>query len=142
MHNEYIVWQDAYSVGVDKIDNQHKDLLTFVNASLNHCTGNKESERKYFDRMINAIIEHLKNHFETEQELMLTAGYTDYETHKEEHTKLVENLATLVKEIKSGKKELDLLWLTRFLRDWVLEHIPDYDKKAAAYFEKGNKRPS
>jgi hemerythrin len=134
----YIVWQSEYSVDVALIDNQHKDLLNLVNLALGNCTGNKKNEKEFFDRMINPTIKHLQFHFETEEKIMTQTRYPDYDTHSGEHKKLLEIMTQERNTIQSGKKELDLLWLSCYLRDWLLEHIPTHDKPAAEYFRRGS----
>jgi hemerythrin len=55
---------------------------------------------------------------------------------------MVETVVGVVDEVRSGARELDLTWLTSYLRDWILDHIPKYDKDAAEYFRmapSGNK---
>jgi hemerythrin len=134
---EYIHWRAEFSVGVEEIDNQHKELLNFVNDSLNHCTGDIETERKYFIKAIYVGLEYLKRHFSTEENIMTLMAYQNYKEHKAEHDTFIENLTATVHDIEAGLLPLDLSKISFFLRDWFLNHIPLFDKPAEECFKKG-----
>jgi hemerythrin len=124
-------------VGVEKIDNQHKELLNLVNDSINHSTGNAGAERNFFDRIIRIGVDYLKTHFFTEEQIMLQTGYPGYDAHKAEHDAMVKNLTDTIANIESGKTPLNLLEFSLFLRDWFLNHIPSFDKPAEECFKRG-----
>ncbi|MDR2028401.1 MAG: bacteriohemerythrin [Treponema sp.] len=134
---EYIYWRMEFSVGVEEIDNQHKELLNFVNDSLNHCTGDREAEKKYFMKAIAVGLEYLKKHFSTEENIMTLTGYEKYKDHKTEHDLLIENLSSLIHDVEAGIQPLDLPKISFFLRDWFLNHIPMFDKPTEECFKKG-----
>jgi hemerythrin len=133
----YVSWRQEYSVGVDEIDYQHKDLLNLVNYAMNHCTGNKEEERKFFDGIIENVIKHLKDHFSTEEKIMEKTNYPKYNEHKDEHDKTIDFLIKNTEEIKQGKIELNLFEITEYVKNWILGHVPEHDKEASVYFKKG-----
>jgi hemerythrin len=133
---DYIVWIPEYSVGVELIDNQHKELMNLVNDSISHCTGDDKAEKNFFDTMINVYaITHITDHFATEEDIMIKTGYRKYQEHKKEHDDVVEKLRGAIQDIVSGKLDLDLRGFSFFLRDWFLEHIPNFDKPTEEYFK-------
>jgi hemerythrin len=134
---EYTYWQPEFSVGVEEIDNQHKELLNLVNDSINHSTGNTKAERNFFDKIIRIGIDYLKTHFSTEEQIMIKTGYHGYGAHKTEHDAMVKTLTDLIDNIESGKTSLNLLEFSLYLRDWFLNHIPAFDKPAEEYFKQG-----
>jgi hemerythrin len=136
-HTGYITWKKEYSVGVDIIDNQHKELLNLINNAINHCTGDKAAEWDYFNRIMRMGIENIRHHFSTEEAVMLKMNYPQLAEHQAEHAGMLSQIAELIAEIESGKRELDLLKIAFFIRDWILSHIPSFDKNAAEYFRKG-----
>jgi hemerythrin len=134
---EYTVWRSEFSVGVEEIDNQHKELLNLVNDSINHSTGNTEAERSFFDRIIRIGINYLQNHFSTEEQIMIKTGYQGYDAHKIEHDAMIKNLTEIIDNIEAKKTTLNLLQFSLFLRDWFLNHIPSFDKPAEECFKRG-----
>jgi hemerythrin len=134
---DYIVWLPEYSIGVAEIDYQHKELLNLMNYIINHCTGNKREEMEFFDKTIDGAIENLARHFSTEEKIMEKTNYPKYNEHKKEHDKLTEELTGMIEGIKNGTIELKLAEIISFLKKWMLNHIPQYDREAKEYFLKG-----
>jgi hemerythrin len=133
----YVFWRPEFSVGVEKLDNQHKELLNLVNDSISCCTGNAETERIFFDKIIRIGLDYLENHFSTEEQIMIKGGYQHYHTHKTEHDNMIKNVTNMVNDIESGKTPLNLLQFALFLRDWFLNHISTFDKPAEDCFKDG-----
>jgi hemerythrin len=138
-HTGYITWKKEYSVGVDEIDNQHKELLNLTNNTINHCTGDKAAKWDYFNRIVRMGIENIRHHFSTEEAIMIKTNYPGLAEHQAEHAAMLSRITELLAEIESGKRELDLLEIAAFIRDWILSHIPSFDKNAAEYFRKGTR---
>jgi hemerythrin len=126
-----------YSIGVAEIDHQHKELLNLINYTIKNCTGNKIEERKYFNKIIDSTIKQMKEHFFTEEGIMEKTNYPKYNDHKEEHEKVIRELSEIVEGIKNETIELKLNEIASFLKNWVLDHILQYDKDAKEYFLKG-----
>jgi hemerythrin len=134
---DYLTWKQDYSVGVDRIDYQHKEILNVINFTINHCSGIEEKERAFFDSMIESSIKSIGEHFSTEEKIMEETGYPELAGHREEHEKMKKDLGIIIEDIKTGRKKLDLAEIVEFLKVWILKHIPDYDKAAAEYFRRG-----
>jgi hemerythrin len=135
-----MTWDKEYSVNVMEIDLQHKEIMTLINALIGHCTGNKEEEMKFFDQIIVMAIEQIKKHFDTEIEILGKTKYEKYDGHKNEHEILLEKLNGINNKVKTNNMELNLLEITIYLKNWVLDHIESYDKKAEEYFKEGKIR--
>ncbi|MDR1586735.1 MAG: bacteriohemerythrin [Treponema sp.] len=132
---EYIVWKQEYSVEVEEIDNQHKELLNIVNSLLSCYLGNKTKGKEFFIKIINGAFEHIKFHFATEENIMQETHYPNYAEHKAEHDNMVGNLTVLINDTVSGKIEFDVLAFALNLKDWFLNHIPEHDIKAKECFK-------
>jgi hemerythrin-like metal-binding protein len=132
--SDYIAWKAEYSVSVTEIDNQHKELLNLVNDSLSHCTGDLEAERQFFFRIMRNVTKYMQRHFDSEEEKLEKNRYAELENHRTEHKNMIRNISAMIDEVVSGRKELDLYSMTLFIRDWILDHIPNFDRPAAEFF--------
>ena len=132
---KHVDWSDRYSIGIKVIDDQHKGLLDFVNDLFNHSSGNETEERTYFKDVIQQVVQYIKDHFATEEKLMVATKFSGYAAHKKAHDEFTLTVINSVKEFESGKR-LVLEKLAYFLKDWVLEHIAVMDTQYAAYFRK------
>jgi hemerythrin len=119
-------WKDAYSVGIESIDQQHKKLINLINmlqTTVDYSTG-EEFERE----CLAAVVDYTKTHFVYEEGLMSKYGYPDFEAHKAQHQKMIDRvndlLATYEERPESTMKDaLD------FLKQWLIRHINGTDKQ-------------
>ncbi|MDR2729787.1 MAG: bacteriohemerythrin [Treponema sp.] len=132
---KHVTWSDSYSMGVKIIDDQHKGLLDFVNDLFNHVSGNEKEEYAYFKDVIQQAVEYVKEHFRTEEKLMVGTKFPGYAEHKKAHDEFTLTVIKSVKDYESGKR-LVLEKFAYFLKDWVLTHIAVMDKQYAEYFKK------
>ncbi len=132
---DYVSWSDSYSVGIKLIDDQHKGLLEFVNDLFNHSTGNEADEKAYFKEVIQQAVQYVKNHFQTEEKLMITTKYPGYAEHKKSHDEFTLVVVKSVKDFESGKR-LVLEKFAYFLKDWILTHVAVMDKQYSIFLRK------
>jgi hemerythrin len=92
INKTYVTWSNSYSIGIKIIDDQHKGLLDFVNDLFSHSTGNERDELAYFREVIQQAVQYVKNHFQTEEKLMITTNYPGYAEHKKAHDKFNHHL--------------------------------------------------
>lgn len=132
---KHVNWSDTYSMGIKIIDDQHKGLLNFVNELYNHSTGDEQYERMYFAEVIQQAVQYVKNHFATEEKLMLGTKFPGYTEHKKAHDAFTIKVINTVRDFEAGKR-LVLEKFTHFLKDWILSHIAVMDKQYSDYFKK------
>jgi hemerythrin len=132
---KYVKWSDTYSMGIKIIDDQHKGLLDFVNDLFNHSTGNERDELAYFKKVIHQAVQYIKEHFATEEKMMIATKFPGYTEHKKVHDAFTLTVVQSVKDFESGKR-LVLVKFAYFLKDWVLTHIAVMDVQYATYFKK------
>ncbi len=98
-----IEWEDKFSVGISKIDEEHKKLIGILNKAVvaNEHNGNTEELWEVLKEMTNYAL----THFETEETYMKEFNYPEYQDHKEEHRGFsTEIIAYLDKVIKGDTK--------------------------------------
>jgi len=134
-YEKHVTWSKTYSMGVKIVDDQHKGLLNFVNDLFNHATGDEHDEREYFKSVIQQAVKYIKEHFQTEEKLMVATKFPGYMEHKKIHDEFTLTVLKSVKEFEAGKR-LVLEKFAYFLKDWVLTHVAVMDVKYADYFKK------
>lgn len=131
MSEDMIVkWQDAYSVGIKVIDEQHMKLVKLTNKLFNSCVSGQERTKSdtVFLEVINEVIDYVGYHFSTEEKVMERINYPAYKVHKQEHFNFVKDVLVRVEEFNAGKINAPLSFVY-YLRDWILNHIAVNDKK-------------
>jgi len=134
-NQNHVTWSESYSMGIKVIDDQHKGLLDFVNDLFSHSTGNEKEEMEYFKKVIQQAVKYIKEHFSTEEKLMLATKFPGYAEHKKIHDEFTLTVVNSVKDFEGGKR-LVLEKFAYFLKDWVLSHVAVMDKQYALYFKK------
>jgi hemerythrin len=132
---ERVTWSHSYSMGIKIIDDQHKGLLEFVNDLFNHSTGNELEEREYFKDVIHQAVQYIKEHFATEEKIMIATKFSGYTEHKKAHDEFTLTVIQSVKDFETGKPFV-LVKLANFLKDWILTHIAIMDAEYSTYFKK------
>ena len=136
---EIISWDEYYTLGIELIDNQHKELVRLINELFQAClTGNEAVEVKFKEAM-SRMVEYVRYHFTAEQDLLARVNYPNINEHKKQHEVLIKNILDAAKEHSGGKKFVPHNFV-RTLKDWVLGHIAVSDKAYATYvFEQKSK---
>ncbi len=81
MTQQKIKWDDAYSLGIKNIDDQHKKLFDIVDKifSLQESKDVKGNIRT----ILHELFEYIKVHFKDEEEFMKSINYPDLAYHIE-----------------------------------------------------------
>jgi len=133
--SHFVSWDDAYSVGIDAIDRDHKKLLTLINhvqTAVYYSTG------ETFERQaLKELVDYTKHHFEREEALMRDNGYPDYEPHKKQHEEMIAKVREYCAAYEKDR-EGTINDLSDFLKGWLIEHIQGTDQKYVPFLhEKG-----
>jgi len=128
-----IIWTTKLAIGIDEIDNQHKQFIKILNT----CCTPKNIDSQKLKEIFSELIEFVRVHFSTEEKYFEKWGYPYAQEHMIEHEKLIIN--TLKYQMKfekiGGKVVPELL---KFLEDWFENHLKKHDFKYRDYFrEKG-----
>jgi len=134
MNEDFVTWDDDFSVGFAAIDNQHKDLVLMVNELFKGCERGAVAADMAFLRTIRKALEYAKNHFADEEKYMAQSGYPNLNEHKKQHEDFVVTVIKATHGFEAG--ETAPLEMARFLKDWLLNHIAISDKQYAPYLAK------
>lgn len=122
-----ITWDPAkYSVHVDTIDDQHHVLIDLINQL--HDAMRVAKSREMVPSTLDALLKYTREHFSYEEVHMRDIRYPDYQGHKEEHEEFVAKVDQFIKDYHAGRAGLSFT-IINFLRDWLLHHIMESDKK-------------
>jgi hemerythrin len=127
-----------YSLGVPEIDNQHKELANQLNNAIKHCTGKKTDEKIFYEKHMRKSIDFLRNHFETEEKILCKTKDENFHKHKSDHKKILEEIIKMNDDIKKNKMELNLFYVTAFIKERIMKHLKTYDLSAKIFFIEGN----
>jgi methyl-accepting chemotaxis protein/hemerythrin len=124
-------WDEKYSVGIQSIDNQHKEIFGILNKLL------EAMKMGYGNDVTTQIIQELERyaviHFQKEEFFFQRFKYQSSTEHIAEHQYFIKKIAILKPDLKSGKMTLTID-LLNFLKDWIEHHILIVDKQYSECF--------
>ncbi len=127
-------WDEEYSLGIDEIDEQHKELMNRTEKFAQAIEEGKSEQRLNY--LLNFMEEYAEYHFSSEEEIMEEHDYPGMEEHQKKHTDFFDVVADLKEELEEeGASESFALEVQRFLLDWLILHLKDVDKKLADYLK-------
>jgi hemerythrin len=127
-------WDRTLSVGVDRLDAQHKKLIDLVNRL--HDAMREGAGQKVVGSVLQELAAYARDHFADEETLMRRAGYADTVAHVAEHARLTDDVGRLQHEQAAGNLlTMDVMF---FLRSWLLTHIMQSDKRYTSSLQQAN----
>jgi len=126
-------WESSYSVKVKEIDDQHRKMIDYIN-QIEVALDGKEN-RAVTVNVLNGLVAYTRDHFSTEEVYFKRFDYENAEAHIAEHIMLMNNVELLVYRFEVDEK-LDLIEVSLFLKDWLIDHIMDADKEYMPCFSK------
>jgi hemerythrin-like metal-binding protein len=125
-------WKTEYSIGIEEIDEQHKELINLFSSVADAVS----AEMKWSE--IHFRIVTLRNfatfHFEFEEALMRLFGYAENQAHAEFHRGFFAKLSAFESHsIHEGVKGE----VVKLLCDWLFGHILTSDKDYAKHILAG-----
>ena len=134
-----IEWDEKYSMGIELIDSQHKELIGLINQLYRACTAGDDAVGSVFKDTMHCMVDYVHFHFSAEQELLERVKYPRYLEHKKQHDMLILNILEAAKSHSEGKKFVANNFM-RTLKDWVMGHIAVHDKLYATYIADQKKK--
>lgn len=128
-----VKWRDVYSIGIDKIDEDHKKLFELLNKLEDSIKHLKHEE---ISSLLNSLIAYSKNHFNYEISEMISNDYPEelIKQHDDEHNQF------LVDVFEIEKKSMSLTFglmvnTSNFLKDWIINHLLGSDKEFTEFLK-------
>ena len=123
-------WNQTFSVKVDKMDEQHRQLFDLINAFYDEV--GKQSQKQLILELIKGMKTYTILHFSEEEELMRQHNYPGLMQHKKEHDNFIQKVTDLEEKYSSGKMIISID-ITNFLKDWINDHIESSEQRYSEY---------
>jgi hemerythrin len=135
---QFMEWNDHYLVGIELIDEQHRELLSQINNLYLSCQKKEKEAQTLFKKNIHLLLRYITYHFSTEEKMLKHIKYPDLAAHSQQHAALIKVIAESIERIEreeasaffSGNKPLEFV---TYLRDTLINHVAITDKKYVSY---------
>ncbi|KFL34427.1 MULTISPECIES: bacteriohemerythrin [unclassified Sulfurospirillum] len=118
----YWKWEPAFSVGIAVIDDQHKQMIAYIN-ELGTISIYHDNEK--VRTVLLALMDYTVSHLAFEERLMEEAGYPKLEAHKQIHLSFIERIHFFQERYENGEDISKQLMMD--LQMWLINHIQHDD---------------
>jgi hemerythrin len=127
-----IDWSDEYSIGIYKIDAQHKFFFEAVHRLYKECLAN-EGEPVVLETLV-FLENYAIGHFESEEALMREYEYPHIDEHARLHAEFLNEYSKLSEEFDElGPSQYLAERMGEMVQDWLIDHIAKTDMAYAKH---------
>ncbi len=131
---ETIQWSEEFSVGVEKLDQQHRQIIGMLNRLISTPEA-QDTHSETISDILTAMTRYSLEHFKTEEGLMKAHGYPELEEHRQEHIAYRKKAIDFSTATSLGVESVPQI-LVSYLSEWWTHHILDEDMKYKPFFAK------
>ena len=128
---EQIIWTEDFSVGVVRLDEQHKRLIQMINRLIAQPQTTTESE--LISDLLSDMTNYAQKHFAAEEELMRQYNYPRLKEQVAQHHAFQEKTVDFCSATTLNVRIVPETML-RYLSDWLVGHILDSDMAYKPFF--------
>ena len=135
--DKLLLWNDDYKLGVDYIDNAHKELFTVIYKFQSVIEEKTVEYRKSLcSAMLRYLIKYTSSHFASEEAYMKKCLYEGYDVHKQLHDNLkLRTIPFLIDMLEEEKYSDDaIIRFIEVLSSWLASHILVEDRAITGKF--------
>jgi hemerythrin len=125
-----MLWVKSLETGIEKIDEQHKELFHQMDLLLDRTNGSRHKE------VLDFLDKYIVKHFSDEQRMHADSKYPKAAAHKKFHDEYVVIFRKLKdKFIKEGPTPVNNIEVNKTIAGWLKDHIMVHDKEYAAFYK-------
>lgn len=130
-----IRWNESLAIGVEEIDEQHRELVQQFAGLLAACEQGRGREE--LKTLLGFLDWYVHRHFNDEEALQLRCGYPFYQDHRNQHQTFIARISSLQQQIDGGGVELShIVEINHLLYAWLVNHISGADRDLGLFLEK------
>lgn len=133
----FLGWDEKYSVGIQSIDDQHKEIFRILDRLFQALKSGKASHSIL--QIITELELYAASHFQREEYFFRQFNYENSDSHTKEHQSFTAKISALKADAIAGKltSSFDLL---HFLKIWMDHHILVVDMQYSELFRENGLR--
>jgi hemerythrin len=123
----YLTWDCSLDIGIDNIDNQHKELFNRLDKLLTSIEDEKGNDEVI--RTLDFLEEYVVEHFKEEEEIQNKTNYPLADIQRVQHEGFKSDLKEFRRVFEShGASTVLTLNIQKSLVNWLKNHIMNLDK--------------
>lgn len=124
--------ETRFWTGIERLDSQHRQLVQKL-GDLERAVGSRCSN-EVICPFLAEFADLAIRHFEDEELVLEAVGYPRLKAHRSEHRRLLLDLDEFARQL-AREGRLPFPEILRFLTDWVMRHMVEWDRDYLAYLD-------
>jgi hemerythrin len=119
-------WKDEYSVGIEAVDHEHRELIDLINRL--HDELDAPAAKLTVPAFFGDLLKGISAHFALEEKFMRDRGYNALDAHKGDHERLLDDLCEIM-DAYEHSEDIDCVELAQRLDTWFTRHFRTHDAR-------------
>jgi hemerythrin len=129
---QMLKWSGELEVGLEQIDNQHKQLINIINELTIAVEYNQPNS--VLLPIVDKLQEYANSHFKAEEDLFTTFNYPDRAVHEAEHATFIGSITYIRRQCEIIDASMSAK-IRDFLLHWLCTHIKVNDKEYKRFID-------
>lgn len=133
LENIKFTWNASFEIGIAAIDEEHRAIVeNFEKLYLLMMSGHGH---EFYAELLSFLRQYIETHFANEEAFQKSIGYDHLDEHVKRHQFFKEKILSMVDAQTSPISNADLIKLNLFIKDWLIQHILNEDKKLGEFYK-------
>lgn len=120
-------WRQDFETGINDVDHEHRELVELINRL--HAELGSDAPDADISAFLGEVFARISAHFALEESIMRKHSYDQYEDHKSDHEKLLDDIRDIMDDFDAGKYRAYDEALANAVRDWFVNHFKTRDAR-------------
>jgi hemerythrin-like metal-binding protein len=122
-----IEWRKEFETGIPDVDHEHRELVDLINSLHAHIESRADKPR--IPEFLGEVFARIAAHFALEESIMRKHAYDEYESHKAEHEKLLDEIRDIMDAQRNAPSSLYENKLSTVVKNWFIDHFKSKDAR-------------
>ena len=127
-----IEWKAEYSVGNAAVDQEHELLIAQINQLYDQLGSSLDNDT--IESLLADLQADISTHFALEELLMEEADFAEFEAHRQDHERLLDQIHDMIFDFTEDPEEGRELLKNR-LSDWFGQHFMGFDARLHGHLD-------
>ncbi len=123
-------WKQEFALGVADVDHEHRELITLINELYAHLQ--RQDSSVSVEDFLGEIYAKISAHFALEEKIMRERHYDQYDDHKADHERLLEEIRDIM-DAYEDDAHFNESELAACLTSWFTGHFKTKDARLHKY---------
>jgi len=122
-----VEWRDDFKIGIDSVDYEHRQMIELINAV--HGKLSDDAPKNLILDFLGEVFTRISAHFALEERIMSNWKYDQFEDHKADHERLLDEIRDIMDGFEAGTIAAADAELSERLNAWFTNHFKTRDAR-------------